>query len=80
VPVLASRVSGIPLAVEDGVHGRLVPEGDGAALAAALEALAADGDARRGMGRAARERVLRELTWDAVASRYRAAYERALAP
>ena len=79
VPVLASRISGIPLAVEDGVHGRLVPEGDGGALAAALEGLAVDGRARRTMGCAARERAVRELTWDAVASRYRAAYERALA-
>jgi len=80
LPVLASDISGIPLAVEDGVHGRLVPEADGEALAAALGALAADGQARRTMGRAARERAVRELTWDAVARRYRAAYDRALAP
>ncbi|HLF55768.1 MAG TPA: glycosyltransferase, partial [Thermoanaerobaculia bacterium] len=39
--VVASGVSGIPLAVEEGRTGRLVPEGDSAALAAALAGLAA---------------------------------------
>jgi glycosyltransferase involved in cell wall biosynthesis len=37
-PVIASRLSGIPEAVEDGVTGRLVPPGDAAALAHALTA------------------------------------------
>lgn len=80
LPVLASDISGIPLAIEDGVHGRLVPEGDADALAAALGTLATDAELRRRMGRAARERAVAELTWDAVAARYRAAYERALVP
>lgn len=40
VPVVASAVGGLPEAVEDGVTGRLVPPGDPAALAAALEELA----------------------------------------
>jgi glycosyltransferase involved in cell wall biosynthesis len=78
LPVVASRISGIPLAVEDGLHGRLVAEGDGAALAAALTGLVEDEEGRRSMGRAARLRAVDELTWDLVAGRYRAAYREAL--
>ena len=42
VPLVASRIGGIPEVVEDGVTGLLVPPEDPAALAAAIEA-----DARR---------------------------------
>ncbi len=57
VPVVASRVSGIPEVVEDGVTGWLVPPEDPRALAAALsEALEDPGEARR-RGEAGRRRV-----------------------
>ena len=79
LPVVASAISGIPLAVEDGVTGLLVPEGDGPACAAALAALALDPPRRAAMGTAARHRAERDLTWDAIATRYRAAYLAALA-
>ena len=39
IPVLASRVGGIPYLVSDGVTGRLAPPGDPAAWAAALSDL-----------------------------------------
>jgi glycosyltransferase involved in cell wall biosynthesis len=42
VPVVATRLSGIPELVRDGESGLLVPERDPAALAAAMERLAAD--------------------------------------
>jgi glycosyltransferase involved in cell wall biosynthesis len=42
VPVVATRLSGIPELVRDGESGLLVPERDAAALAAALERLAGD--------------------------------------
>ena len=42
LPALATRHGGIPEAVEDAVSGRLVAEGDHAALAQAMLALAAD--------------------------------------
>ncbi|MDY7094896.1 MAG: glycosyltransferase family 4 protein, partial [Acidobacteriota bacterium] len=76
--VAASAISGIPLAVEEGVTGRLLPEGDGPALRRALAELAADPELCRRLGAAGRERAERNLTWDAVAARYRAAYELAL--
>ena len=57
LPVVASRISGIPELVEDERTGLLVPPGDAGALAAALERLAGDPDLRSNMGRAGRERV-----------------------
>jgi glycosyltransferase involved in cell wall biosynthesis len=42
VPVVATRLSGIPELVRDGESGLLVPERDAAALAAAMERLARD--------------------------------------
>jgi glycosyltransferase involved in cell wall biosynthesis len=74
LPVVASGISGIPLAVVDGETGSLVPERDTAALAAARAALLADPQRRRALGRAGRHRAVAELTWDAVARRYRDAY------
>ena len=59
LPVVASRLSGIPELVEDGVSGHLVPPADPAALAAALERLAAEPELRARLGRAGREAVLR---------------------
>ena len=54
VPVVASHLSGIPELVTDDVTGLLVPPGDDAALADALERLAADPDLRRTLGAAGR--------------------------
>lgn len=79
LPVVASGISGIPLAVDDGTHGLLVPERDPAALADALDSLLVNAEARREMGRVARRRAETELTWAAVAGRYRRAYTEALA-
>lgn len=61
VPVVSTRISGIPELVEDGVTGLLVPPGDPAALAGALERLAHDPELGRRMGRAGRAKVLREF-------------------
>jgi glycosyltransferase involved in cell wall biosynthesis len=62
VPVVASRVGGIPEAVRDGVSGLLVPPADVAALADAVLALLADPDACRRMGAAGRDLVAREFS------------------
>jgi glycosyltransferase involved in cell wall biosynthesis len=78
LPVVASGISGIPLAVADGGTGLLVPENDPAALAAALRRLLADGDTARRMGESGRRKVEAELTWEAVAGRHREAYELAM--
>lgn len=57
LPVVATRVSALPEAVEDGVTGRLVPSHDPAALARAIENLWHDAGRRATMGEAARRRV-----------------------
>jgi glycosyltransferase involved in cell wall biosynthesis len=54
LPAVATAVGGIPELVEPGVTGRLVPAGDVAALAAAIEGLLAEPDTRLRMGVAGR--------------------------
>jgi glycogen(starch) synthase len=79
LPVVASRVGGIPDAVTDGVTGRLVPPGDPMALAAAVDQVLGDPVLAGRLGRAARERAA-AYHWDALAERvlgvYRAVAER----
>jgi glycosyltransferase involved in cell wall biosynthesis len=57
LPVVATRVGGSAEAVVDGATGLLVPAGDGAALAAALERLLDAPETAAAMGRAGRERA-----------------------
>jgi glycosyltransferase involved in cell wall biosynthesis len=78
LPVVASDISGIPLAVVHEETGLLVPEGDPQALLQALLRLLEDRALARRMGERARRRAEAELTWDAVARRYREGYLMAL--
>jgi D-inositol-3-phosphate glycosyltransferase len=64
-PVVASRVGGLTTTVQDGVTGRLVPEGDPAALAAAIAGLVGSPGARRLGQQAARWAA--EHRWPCVA-------------
>jgi glycosyltransferase involved in cell wall biosynthesis len=79
LPVVASGISGIPLAVVDGRTGVLVREGDGGALSGALDRLLHGWEEARAMGVAGRRRALSDLTWGTVAGRYRMAYRAAVA-
>ncbi len=54
LPVVASRVGGIPYAVDEGRSAILVPPGNAEALASAVESLLADPDRCVEMGRAGR--------------------------
>lgn len=75
VPVVATRVGGVPEIVEDGVTGRLVEPGRAEQLAAVLGELLDDPDQRASMGaegrRVAAERFGTERMVDAIASLYR---------
>ncbi len=61
LPVVATRVAGIPEVVAEGVTGLLVPEEDSGALASALAGLAQDPARRLAMGRAGRRRIALEF-------------------
>jgi glycosyltransferase involved in cell wall biosynthesis len=62
LPVVASRVDGIPEAVPDGEAGLLVPPGDADALRDALSKTAGDGPLRARLGAEGRRRFERLFT------------------
>lgn len=59
--VIASRLSGIPELLEDGIDGMLIPPEDPEAIASAIADLAAHPDRLRELTRNARERVTRQF-------------------
>jgi colanic acid/amylovoran biosynthesis glycosyltransferase len=67
LPVVASKVMGVPELVEDGTSGLLVPPARPDLLADALERLDADRVLRRRMGRAGRAAVTRRFDPDVAA-------------
>ncbi len=67
-PIVATRVGGVPEAIEDGRSGVLVRAGDAGALADGLERVLGSSDAAAELGRAARAEVERRfLARDVVA-------------
>jgi glycosyltransferase involved in cell wall biosynthesis len=60
-PVITTQIAGVPELVENGESGHLVPPGDAAALANAIDAVLSDPDARMRMGHAGREKVRAEF-------------------
>jgi glycosyltransferase involved in cell wall biosynthesis len=77
LPVIASRVGGIPEIVADGRTGLLVEPDNPDALAESFELLSQDESLRRSMGRAARERV-EEYAWDSIVPRILSVFVEAL--
>ncbi|HSH59757.1 MAG TPA: glycosyltransferase family 4 protein [Acidimicrobiales bacterium] len=61
LPVVATDVRGCRQVVDDRVSGLLVPVGDAAALAAAIDELVASATLRRSMGRASRAKAVAEF-------------------
>jgi len=68
-PVIASRLSGVPELVEDGVNGLLVPPGDAAGLAEAIRSMTAYPARARQMGERGREKVRRAFRLDVSVAR-----------
>ncbi len=62
VPAVASRIYGLTDAVVDGVTGLLHPPADPGAIAAVLERLILDPEARQKMGFAARQRAVESFS------------------
>jgi len=74
LPVVVTRVGGVPEVVTDGVEGLIVPPSDAGALAAALGALLQDAARRQQMGAAARTRAIRDYALSTMADRYERLY------
>ena len=79
VPVVASRVGGLPEVIEDGVSGFLPPVDDLDAMAAAALELVTDAPRRHAMGRAARQTATERFCDERIVPKYEAFYEDVLA-
>jgi glycosyltransferase involved in cell wall biosynthesis len=77
--VIASAVGGLPEIVDDGRTGILVPPGDATTLGAAIVQLVGDSERVAAMGRAARERAIRDFSLARCADRTDELYRAALA-
>ena len=78
LPLVGTRVGGIPALIDEGRTGLLVPPGDPEALAEALRSLVADPERRRVMGEQARARAVAEFDWRRIAERTLAVYRNLL--
>jgi glycosyltransferase involved in cell wall biosynthesis len=80
IPVIASRIGGIPdYVAREGEQAVLVPPGDVPALVAATRRLIDDPARRAAMGVAAREHCLREFSLEVMAAKSVDVYRRAIA-
>ncbi|MBI1728008.1 MAG: glycosyltransferase [Candidatus Rokubacteria bacterium] len=79
VPVVASAIGGIPEVVKDGETGILVPPGDAAALAHAIESVLSDGSSASDRARRARRLVEERFSHGAAVSRLLALYDEVIA-
>jgi N-acetyl-alpha-D-glucosaminyl L-malate synthase BshA len=70
VPVIATRVGGLPEVVEEGVAGHLLPVGDVDGMAAAAARILSTDGARERMGIAGRRIAVERFTTEAVIPQY----------
>ncbi|MBV9083109.1 MAG: glycosyltransferase family 4 protein, partial [Acidobacteriaceae bacterium] len=70
LPVVASRVGGIPELLEDGQTGLLVPPDDSAALAAAMQRLLTDSVLAQKLASAWHDGVVSSWTWKQACDKY----------
>jgi N-acetyl-alpha-D-glucosaminyl L-malate synthase BshA len=79
VPVVASRVGGLPEVIDDGASGYLPAPADLDAMADRAYDLVTDASLRQAMGRAARRAVVERFSDERIVPLYEAYYEQVLA-
>jgi glycosyltransferase involved in cell wall biosynthesis len=77
-PVLVAASGGLPHLVRDGSDGRVIPAGDAAALAAAMDDMLAGKDATARIAAAGRARFLMSFTWEKVYPAWRREFDLAM--
>ena len=77
VPIVASKIGGIPDVVKDGENGLLVQPRDSEVLADAIICLLENEDVRERMGKSGRERV-KDYSWERIAEETEKVYEMVL--
>jgi glycosyltransferase involved in cell wall biosynthesis len=75
LPLVGTKVGGIPVLIDDENTGVLVEPGDPEGLAKAIHQLADDATLRRGMGDRARQRAADLFSWDRIANETVAIYQ-----
>jgi glycosyltransferase involved in cell wall biosynthesis len=80
LPVVSTRITGVPELVEDGHTGLLVAPGRPDVLADALERLLGDPSLCRELGERAREKVIREFNTENSAKQLYALFVNQLSP
>jgi len=71
LPVMASRVGGVPAVICDGENGFLIPAGDVEKVSKAIVQLASDSILRARVSKAARH-TAQSWSWDSIWERYEA--------
>lgn len=74
LPIVASRVGGIPEAIEAGVSGALVPPDDADALAETIAQILESPERSRALAQQARARAIAEFSVDTMVDRYQRLY------
>ncbi len=69
LPLVGTRVGGIPTLIDQGKTGWLVPPGNAVALAEAIDQLVKNADLRQAAGQAARQRAVENFSWAEIAAR-----------
>jgi glycosyltransferase involved in cell wall biosynthesis len=75
LPVVASRIGGIPEVVEDGVTGLHVPPNDAPALASAIKRLVDDPGLRRRMGAEGQKKIRGQFSAEKMIAQIESLYE-----
>lgn len=77
-PVIGARVGAIPTVIDEGRDGLLIEHRNADDLARAIRTLLSQPALRRELGANGQEKVKQRYTWNIVADKFRAIYERAL--